>query len=650
MFRRTYTVVLLLGCLMALSGVGAAQTAPQDKAQMQTPDAQSAYEKDLKITEQVKSGRELGLCYRILQNNWQDIALDSTKIQMISLVVHQEFDSGVQTYPHLFDAIDLGVQDPSPKVQAAALALLEDNLGQHCADTAAYLDWRQKIGDKSPIAILQENYRALFAQLTHADDMQKIALLDRLSQGSFGADGYFVQKRDNYSIEVGNRSAGRNRLLHRIALEENLPDILSRLFTADTRPEVQSRALMLFARLSPSEEVVTKYEAQLHRMIPPLIAQHGNNSQMILLLSRVEARWANDLLLHILSSDLVEKDIFPVLMGVETHYERRAIPALIALLDACEGDSISAMISSTLIDVSGMRGTTVGVPKDVEGWLKWWESAKLPAEVRAQPFPVYKEISGIHRDTDPDQRTSRRKRELFQIGEDPHRTYWLISAGTQAKDANGVIPAQNINPLLLDDSGLLVVLSDEDGDMLPVRVFWRQVARALGGRYVIALVRRAQWSESQPVLWVTSQNRKQVPQATFTTESLVADVVNHVKARIPLDPNRIFLHGEGEAGMAAYACSLQQQTPFQGFYLLSAPFHTVQLPPLTQAKGRRYYIQHSQTDRITPYFLASAAVTLLKREGATTQLDTYPGDHGYHFQGSSVEAVAKAFHQLEMRH
>ena len=100
-------------------------------------------------------------------------------------------------------------------------------------------------------------------------------------------------------------------------------------------------------------------------------------------------------------------------------------------------------------------------------------------------------------------------------------------------------------------------------------------------------------------------------------------------------------------GLAAYSCSLQPQTPFRGFSMLAAEFHSAQLPPIDAAKGRRYSLEASKADKTPPYFLTTSAQSLLTKAGATVALIPVPGDHTPRFTVETVDLLAKAVHWLE---
>ena len=58
-------------------------------------------------------------------------------------------------------------------------------------------------------------------------------------------------------------------------------------------------------------------------------------------------------------------------------------------------------------------------------------------------------------------------------------------------------------------------------------------------------------------------------------------------------------------------------------------FKPDQLPPLGNAKKRAIYIYHSPEDGLCPYFMAAEAAETLRANGATVQLATYDGGHGW---------------------
>jgi predicted esterase len=75
--------------------------------------------------------------------------------------------------------------------------------------------------------------------------------------------------------------------------------------------------------------------------------------------------------------------------------------------------------------------------------------------------------------------------------------------------------------------------------------------------------------------------------------------------------------------------SLADKTPVTGSLVAMSVFKPDQLPPLSAAKGKPYYLLHSPTDFI-PIKMAEKACDQLKAKGAVTKLAQYEGGHGWH--------------------
>jgi predicted esterase len=58
-------------------------------------------------------------------------------------------------------------------------------------------------------------------------------------------------------------------------------------------------------------------------------------------------------------------------------------------------------------------------------------------------------------------------------------------------------------------------------------------------------------------------------------------------------------------------------------------FKPEQLPPLDNARGRALYLYHSQEDELCPYGMAELAAQALRSSGATVELASYDGGHGW---------------------
>jgi predicted esterase len=192
------------------------------------------------------------------------------------------------------------------------------------------------------------------------------------------------------------------------------------------------------------------------------------------------------------------------------------------------------------------------------------------------------------------------------------------------------------------------VLAGGDGNGENLSEYWEEALRkALGDRYIIALPVAPHWGDRRPTPWLTRLDQASAPDTAFTTESFVIDIVRDVIARYPIDPARIYLHGVESGGIAAYACGLDTSTPFHGFYILSAPFRSALLPALTAAKGRRFVLQNSESDKTIPYWQVSAAAALLGKQGATVKLLPFTGERGYKFAGDAWQPIRQAIEWLQ---
>ncbi len=264
--------------------------------------------------------------------------------------------------------------------------------------------------------------------------------------------------------------------------------------------------------------------------------------------------------------------------------------------------------------------------------------------------------------------------ESKNIDNDPRRAYVLLSPGGRSyygrrriRNADGTyqyMPLDKAAVPTTSSAGLLVVLPAGDADPEKTTQFWTEAMRnVLKGRYYVAIAVPPRHEGAKTVVWLTettvketnknaakdtNKDTKEVKEAKdvkdvkdvkeaapFSTESFAADIARDASANYNIDPNRIFLHGAAESGLAVYACSLSDASPFKGFYIHDAPFRSAQLPPLTHAKGRRYFLQQSLDDKADPYWMAEAARKLLSDKGASVKLTSYQGSGAYNFPGDT---------------
>ena len=81
-------------------------------------------------------------------------------------------------------------------------------------------------------------------------------------------------------------------------------------------------------------------------------------------------------------------------------------------------------------------------------------------------------------------------------------------------------------------------------------------------------------------------------------------------------------------GPAGYAAALDSHTSITGSFIAMSVFKPDQLPDLNAAKGKAFYLLHSPQDFI-PMRMPEQARDVLTQKGASVQLQTYSGGHGW---------------------
>jgi predicted esterase len=173
---------------------------------------------------------------------------------------------------------------------------------------------------------------------------------------------------------------------------------------------------------------------------------------------------------------------------------------------------------------------------------------------------------------------------------------------------------------------LLVVLPGGDGgaDFLP---FVKRIYKhALSDEYLVVQLLAPKWNRSEQIVWPTEAVKAP---AALRTERLVTAAVDDVAKRSRLDRRHIFTLSWSSGGPAAYAASLTEGTPVTGNFVAMSVFKPDQLPNLSRAQGKAYYILHSREDQVCPYWMAESARDELKRHGANVEFAEYDGGHGW---------------------
>ena len=193
--------------------------------------------------------------------------------------------------------------------------------------------------------------------------------------------------------------------------------------------------------------------------------------------------------------------------------------------------------------------------------------------------------------------------------------------------------------------GLLVVLPGGDGsaDFHPFvkRIF----KHAMPEGYVIAQPVAVKWTPQQKIVWPTAKTR--VEKMQFTTEEFIEQVIEDVKQQQTLNPERIFTLSWSSSGPAAYAAALSNKK-ITGSFIAMSVFKPNELPALTEARGRGFYLYHASDDRVCPYRMAEQAHQELERAQAKVTLKTTRGGHGWRV-GTYLQ-IREGLQWLEQNH
>ena len=613
--RGTVLILAAMGLLCGIRGAeGQGQgkpPLPKDRAAMTEQLIGRSQESYLANLDLAKAKPEE--TFEIARGAWKNISSAASKQMLLYVFVRSD-------NPHMLEMLDLGANDNNASVQYQAFDMLQNFAYRNFInDPAAYRMWRDGIKGKALTDVVIEGCKGFVDQYNKADEVERTSLLNILMRLEFGDTSELAAVRRRAALDAG---------------------ILTGLEKALAPPVPTNPTVIYVVRnLQPDEAFVKRAILPLTTKNSPNYIRYAAAS----ILGSVKSAWASDLLFNMLMDDYPSSDSWIFLQALSTATDPHLIPKMIALLEADDAQDTGQMLNLALHRLTGNKVDRI---HDGGWWHIWWDRNKtdFPEDVQAVPFPKVM----IHKSLETNGFYIRRRAELHLLGDDPQRAYWLLCPAYIAPT-----PAQN-GPVPLPRKptfGLIVALADGAGNGEDLTDFWQDaIQKSLKDGYFVALPIAPKWSAHQPAAWVTQRNVGQVKEARFSTETFLNDIVKDVQGRYPIDPSRLFLHGVGDGGLAAYACSLNDTTPFRGFYLLSSPFKTAQLPALTHAKGRRYLIQQSKEDKVTPFFQAAAADELLKKQTAVVKLVVTKGEHGYKFADSPWEQVAQAITWLEAPH
>lgn len=210
-------------------------------------------------------------------------------------------------------------------------------------------------------------------------------------------------------------------------------------------------------------------------------------------------------------------------------------------------------------------------------------------------------------------------------------TYFLIPPAAKNAPRNGY--------------GLVVLLPGGSGSAAFHPFIKRIRKHAVPDDLIVAQPVAVKWTDTQRVVWPTEQSK--VDKQEFSTEAFIDAVIKDVESVHRVDAKRVYAMGWSSSGPAIYAAAFRKATPLVGSYIMMSVYKPQQLPPVQNAKGRRFYIEHSPDDRVCPLWMAKKAHQQLKQAGARVTFSSYKGGHG--FRGNIYGRMKTAFQWLETK-
>lgn len=187
------------------------------------------------------------------------------------------------------------------------------------------------------------------------------------------------------------------------------------------------------------------------------------------------------------------------------------------------------------------------------------------------------------------------------------------------------IPAKT--PVVGKKGPLLVVLPGGDGS----REFLPFVENGILGNApedcTGVLVTSVKWQDDQQIVWPTATNK--VAGQQWATEEFVAAIVKAVQKEAAIDPKRSAVLAWSSSGPAVYPMLLDKKGPFARGYVAMSVWPFADKAALAGAKGRRFVLDQSSDDQVTPFSHMRDAYAALVGADGIVQVSTYRGGHGW---------------------
>lgn len=307
---------------------------------------------------------------------------------------------------------------------------------------------------------------------------------------------------------------------------------------------------------------------------------------------------------------------------IAKHEDPSAIPILIGIIEA--DNTYDTIYGVGYFGLGKLTGVTYEESHDGKWWRQWWNDnkSKYPDEVQSIPVPDFKDGVAAWR-------TAFKKREQEEALADVAD----IPAEDLLVGSNEKMRYFRIGPLdgaTAPQEGykLIVIMPGGDGSAEFHPFVRRLYKHSLDESYLAVQPVAFKWRPGQQIVWPTRTHK--VPGQKFSTEDFVEKIIADVATKYPLNRKAIYTLSWSSSGPAAYALSLAKDTPVTGSYIAMSVFKPDTLPPLDRARGKAYFLDHSPDDQVCPFWMAQEAKQALDKNGATVQLNTYGGGHGWH--------------------
>ncbi len=593
MLRKAYVCALaVLALLLPLSHAKAQSSAPTDRAALTSTIRNLEIEEPARyqvLKDLLDIDPQIG--FEVLRDTWKDLRSVDAKIALLNTYL-------AAANPHIVEIAYIGATDPSLLVQNFALNLADSiSFRSFSDDYEAFLEWHKTAVKKTLKEILTEGVAYFTKRYQQADDSTRELLINQLVNKNFTSPTRIAKARREAVLESG------------------LMEVIGKSIVPDAIPNTLQMVFQFCKQVRPDEPFLKRYILPLCKHEQPVSLR----LQAVSVLARPDCKWAVPTVLQLYLDEYPESLVYNVGQTLGQIGDVSVIPTLIGVLDADNSREGALLIGNVL---SQLTGVFINEIHDAVWWRDWWRKNKvrLPESLRNATIP---KVVIKKRQAQSDFNASFVRSESRQADGTPQSTYWLLipsnGGGGRRAFRGEIVEGAVRRPRTL---GLLIVLQPGDGNGATETNTWQEIAQAnLKGRYLVALPVAPRWNPNQKTTWLTNANKAEVKEAKFTTEAFINNIVADVATNYPLDNTRVFVMGATDSGLGAYAGILDEKSRVTGGFFYSAAFKSAQLPPLKNAKGKRFYLLHPKENKTYPYLIAETAKTLLTQNGATVKLE-----------------------------